>query len=86
MGALGGPHTTGPLAHQVHFPDTSLIANDNTDFFQFIEIFPILSKTTLFFPISKALAPFPKYPETALGAYAITSIPLAQKTCSKEHT
>ena len=22
-----------PLAHQVHFPDTSLIANDNTDFF-----------------------------------------------------
>ena len=56
----------GPMAHQVHFPDISLNANDITDFFNLLKFFPILTKMTLFFPISKALAPFPKYPETAL--------------------
>ena len=42
-------------------------------FFNLLKFFPILSKTTLFFPISKALAPFPKYPETALAinSYAV---------------
>ena len=58
MGALGGPHTLGPfcfwldgpMAHQVHFPGTSLIANDNTDFFQFIEIFPNFIQNNAIFP------------------------------------